>query len=33
MKARFQSVPTSDLPSLKGEDKRASLMRCVGEAC
>ena len=22
MKARFQSVPTSDLPSLKGEDKR-----------
>ena len=24
-KARFQSIPTSDLPSPKGEDKRASL--------
>ncbi len=33
MKTRFQSVPTSDLPSLKGEDKRASLVRCVGKTC
>jgi hypothetical protein len=29
MKACFQSIPTSDLPSLKGEDKRA----LVGKAC
>jgi hypothetical protein len=26
MKACFRSVPTSDLPSLKGEDKRTSLL-------
>ena len=30
MKACFQSVPTSDLPSLKGEDKRTSPVLLVG---
>jgi hypothetical protein len=31
MKAGFRSVPTSDLPSLKGEEKRTSLALLVGE--
>jgi hypothetical protein len=30
MKACFRSVPTSDLPSLKGEDKRTSLVLLGG---
>jgi hypothetical protein len=28
MKACFRSIPTSDLPSLEGEDKRASGALC-----
>jgi hypothetical protein len=30
MKACFRSVPTSDLPRLKGEDKRTSLVLLGG---